>query len=136
MSLDYSNYSILIAEDNYINQKLMRKLLQKLGYNCDIVDDGAKVVELLKEKQFDVILMDIQMPVMDGYEATRLIRETEKYRGTYTPIVAVTAFAMERDRKNAFEVGMDDFLPKPFSKSDFYFVIEKHIRTKDQAIGS
>ena len=114
----------------------MRKLLQKLGYNCDIVDDGAKVVELLKEKQFDVILMDIQMPVMDGYEATRLIRETEKYRGTYTPIVAVTAFAMERDRKNAFEVGMDDFLPKPFSKSDFYFVIEKHIRTKDQAIGS
>ena len=114
----------------------MRKLLHKLGYNCDIVDDGAKVVELLKEKQFDIILMDIQMPVMDGYEATRLVRQFEKYKGNYTPIIAVTAFAMERDRQNAFEVGMDDFLPKPFSKSDFYFVIEKHIRSKDQAFGS
>ncbi len=132
MIQDYNNYSVLIAEDNYINQKLMRKLLQKLGYKCDIVDDGAKVVDLLQEKQFDIILMDIQMPVMDGYEATRKIRESEKYNGRHIPIVAVTAFAMERDRQLAYEAGMDDFLPKPFSKNDFYYVIEKHIRSKNR----
>ena len=132
MIQDYNNYSVLIAEDNYINQKLMRKLLQKLGYKCDIVDDGAKVVDLLQEKQFDIILMDIQMPVMDGYEATRKIRESEKYNGRHIPIVDVKAFAMERDSQLAYEAGMDDFLPKPFSKNDFYYVIEKHIRSKNR----
>ncbi|HEX2786867.1 MAG TPA: response regulator [Ignavibacteria bacterium] len=118
---------VLVAEDNYINQKLISKLLLNKGYNITIVDDGQKVLDALENEKFHIILMDIQMPVMDGYQATKLIRAKEITSGKYVPIIAVTAFAMESDRQKCFEIGMDDYISKPFNKDDFYKIIEKHL---------
>jgi CheY-like chemotaxis protein len=118
---------VLVAEDNYINQKLISKLLLNKGYNITIVDDGQKVLDALEKEKFHIILMDIQMPVMDGYQATKLIRAKEITSGKYVPIIAVTAFAMESDRQKCFEIGMDDYISKPFNKDDFYKIIEKHL---------
>lgn len=118
---------VLVAEDNYINQKLISKLLLNKGYNITIVDDGQKVLDTLEKEKFHIILMDIQMPVMDGYQATKLIRAKEITSGKYVPIIAVTAFAMESDRQKCFEIGMDDYISKPFNKDDFYKIIEKHL---------
>jgi two-component system, sensor histidine kinase and response regulator len=120
-------YHILVAEDNLINQKLINKLLLNRGYNTLVVEDGQKAVEALQNKSFDLILMDIQMPIMDGYQATEYIRSVEKLTGQHIPIIAVTAFAMESDKKKCYELGMDDFLAKPFNKHDFYDVIERHL---------
>lgn len=127
MSLDYSRFNILVAEDNYINQKLISKLLSKKGYNSFVVEDGEKVLKALDEKKFDAVLMDIQMPIMDGYQTTSIIREREKESGNHVPIIGITAFAMESDRQKCFEIGMDDYLSKPFDKDDFYDIIEKHV---------
>ena len=127
MTIPYHIYRVLVAEDNYINQKLIKKLLLKKGYNTLIVEDGKKVVDILQNQRYDVILMDIQMPVMDGYQATAWIREREKLTGDHIPIIGITAFAMESDRQKCFAIGMDDYLSKPFHKDDFYDVIEKHL---------
>ena len=128
MALDYSRYNILVAEDNYINQKLLSKLLSKKGYNSFVVEDGEKVLKALEERKFDAVLMDIQMPLMDGYQATTIIRQREKESGgRHVPIIGITAFAMESDRQKCFEIGMDDYLSKPFNKDDFYDIIEKHV---------
>lgn len=118
---------VLVAEDNYINQKLISKLLLNKGYDITIVDDGQKVLDALEKDKYHIILMDIQMPIMDGYQATKLIRAKEITSGKYIPIIAVTAFAMESDRQKCFEIGMDDYISKPFNKDDFYKIIEKHL---------
>lgn len=118
---------VLVAEDNYINQKLISKLLLNKGYNLTIVDDGQKVLDALEKDKYHIVLMDIQMPIMDGYQATKLIRAKEITNGKYIPIIAVTAFAMESDRQKCFEIGMDDYISKPFNKDDFYKIIEKHL---------
>lgn len=131
MTIPYHNYRILVAEDNYINQKLIRKLLNKKGYDTLIVDDGKKAVDLYDQNNYDVILMDIQMPVMDGYQATAYIREKEKLTGDHIPIIGITAFAMESDRQRCFRIGMDDYLSKPFNRDDFYDVIEKHLNLSE-----
>ncbi len=127
MTIPYHNYKVLVAEDNYINQKLIKKLLHKKGYNTLVVEDGKKVIDVLQNQQYDVILMDIQMPIMDGYQATSCIREKERLTGEHIPIIGITAFAMESDRQKCFAIGMDDYLSKPFHKDDFYDVIEKHL---------
>jgi CheY-like chemotaxis protein len=118
---------VLVAEDNYINQKLISKLLINKGYDITIVDDGQKVLDALEKDKYHIVLMDIQMPIMDGYQATKLIRAKEITSGKYIPIIAVTAFAMESDRQKCFEIGMDDYISKPFNKDDFYKIIEKHL---------
>jgi two-component system sensor histidine kinase/response regulator len=127
LTIPYHIYKILVAEDNYINQKLIKKLLHKKGYNTLVVEDGKKVIDVLQNQQYDVILMDIQMPIMDGYQATAYIREKERLTGEHIPIIGITAFAMESDRQKCFAIGMDDYLSKPFHKDDFYDVIEKHL---------
>lgn len=129
-------YHILVAEDNLINQKLINKLLINRGYNTLVVEDGQKAVEALHNKSFDLVLMDIQMPIMDGYQATTYIRNVERLTGEHIPIIAVTAFAMDSDRKKCYELGMDDFLAKPFNKQDFYEVIEKHLLSNRMVSGS
>ena len=127
MTISYQSYRVLVAEDNYINQKLIKKLLVKKGYDTLIVDDGKRAVDVLNDQHYDLILMDIQMPVMDGYQATAFIRNKEKFTGEHIPIIAITAFAMESDKQRCFNIGMDDYLSKPFNKDDFYGVIEKHL---------
>ncbi len=104
---------ILIAEDNKSNQKLALTVLGKAGHNCRMVDDGAQCVAAFQEKTYDLILMDLQMPEMDGLEATRQIRQLEAGSGNRVPIVALTANVMEGDREACEQAGMDDFLSKP-----------------------
>jgi two-component system CheB/CheR fusion protein len=101
---------ILVAEDNHINRLVLRTLLEKLGYTAETVLNGEEAVDALTKRTYDLVLMDCEMPVMDGYEATRQIREGSSSR---VPIIAVTAHAMSGDRDRCIQSGMDDFISKP-----------------------
>jgi signal transduction histidine kinase/ligand-binding sensor domain-containing protein/CheY-like chemotaxis protein len=115
---------ILLAEDNLVNQKIGKGLLVKRGHSVVIAKDGKEAVSFLAREAFDIVLMDIQMPVMDGLEATRLIRESEKQTGKHLPIVAVTAHAVEGYRTQCVEVGMDAFLSKPLVPDLLFETVE------------
>lgn len=104
---------ILLAEDNIINQKLANKVFEKMGYKIDTVNNGLEAVTFVSQKQYDIIFMDIQMPEMDGIEATKKI--IELYGENRPKIVALTANAMQGDKEKYFEAGMDDYIPKPFT---------------------
>jgi CheY-like chemotaxis protein len=107
---------VLLAEDNAVNQKVAMFMLAKFGCKGTTAVNGAKAVEAWREGSFDLILMDCQMPEMDGFQATRTIRESEE-PGTHIPIVAVTANAMEGDRERCLAAGMDDYVAKPLTKA-------------------
>ncbi len=119
--------NILVAEDNMVNQRLVKELLVRKNYDVTIVENGLKIFDVLENIKFDVILMDIQMPIMDGLEATSIIREIEKGTGKHIPIIGITAYAVKADREKCLSVGMDDYMSKPFVKEEFYNMIEKHI---------
>ena len=104
---------VLLAEDHEVNQKLAIKQLQKLGYDAVAVADGQEAIDRIAREHFDVVLMDCQMPVVDGFEATRLIRRRETQTGAHIPIIAMTANAMEGDRETCLAAGMDDYIAKP-----------------------
>ena len=115
---------VLLAEDNPVNQKLALKLLERQGWKVTVASDGREAVERAKEENFDLILMDVQMPEMDGLEATRAIREWERDKGRHTPIVALTAHAFEEDRRRCLEAGMDAYLSKPIKVQELFKTIE------------
>jgi len=110
---------ILLAEDNEANQFLIKAITKSKDWDITVVDDGDQAVEQFKKDKFDLVLMDVQMPVMNGYEATKLIREFEVEKGTHTPIIALTAYAMKSDRDLCLEAGMDDYISKPFKRQQF-----------------
>ncbi|MCL2072987.1 MAG: response regulator [Marinilabiliaceae bacterium] len=111
--------SLLLVEDNVLNQKLIFLNLKKSGFDIDIARNGTEAVERVKEKEYSLILMDIMMPIMDGYEATRLIREIEKKSGRRSRIVGLTANTYDADKHRCLEAGMDAFLTKPFDLEIF-----------------
>jgi signal transduction histidine kinase/CheY-like chemotaxis protein len=124
---------VLLAEDNEINQELAIELLQRVGMQVTVARDGRIALELLKAHTFDVVLMDCQMPGMDGYEATRRIRQTPQWQGL--PIIAMTANAMLGDREKALAAGMNDHVAKPIDVEDLYRVLARWARpeTPDNA---
>ncbi len=103
---------VLVAEDNVVNQKIVLKILSKLGHSADAVANGLEAVQANQRMAYDMILMDCQMPDMDGYQATAEIRKLESKEG-HVPIIALTANAMAGDREKCLDAGMDDFLTKP-----------------------
>ncbi len=119
---------ILIAEDNLINQKVLQALIDTSAFAMTIAENGEEVVALYKAESFDIVLMDISMPLMDGMQATALIRAFELETGKdRTPIIALTAHAMAGDRERFIEAGMDDYLSKPLDKQSLANVLEKWV---------
>jgi CheY-like chemotaxis protein len=116
---------VLIAEDNPVNQRLVARLLEKMGHTVMLAADGRKACELVQAESFDLILMDMQMPTMDGVEATRNIRSFEAGTGRHIPILALTANAFEEDRNVCLQAGMDGFLAKPISTATLRAEIER-----------
>jgi two-component system sensor histidine kinase/response regulator len=127
--------SVLIAEDNAVNQKLAIAMLQKLGHHATLAGDGAEAVEKWKANKFDLILMDVQMPEVDGFEATRRIRAEELAVGGSIPIIAMTAHAMTGDRERCMESGMDDYISKPVRLEALAKTIARVIGTR-QAVAT
>lgn len=119
---------VLLAEDNAVNQKVALRMLEKLGVETTLAKDGETAARAAMECSFDVILMDCQMPIMDGYQATEAIRKQEKLLGSHVPIIALTANAMQGDRENCVAAGMDDYLPKPVRASELEGMLEKWCR--------
>ena len=118
-------------DDNLVNQKLSAKFLQKLGCEVSIVDNGKKAVEEVKGKTFDIVFMDCQMPIMDGYEATRTIRSLEDTGRSHVPIVAMTANAMAGDRERCLAAGMNDYITKPFKLADFKGMLSQWLNDEE-----
>jgi len=119
---------ILLAEDNRINQKVALKMLNKIGFRADAVTNGQDAIDALKKTDYDLVLMDCQMPGMDGYDATKLIREPNSgIKNNNVPIIAMTAHAMKGDKDKCLAMGMNDYLPKPVKPKMLADMLEKWI---------
>ena len=119
-----STRRVLLAEDSPVNQALIIRLLEKRGHHVALARNGREAVEAFAPGRFDVVLMDVEMPVLDGFDATRAIRAAERASGTHVPIVAMTAHAMKGDREKCLAAGMDDYLTKPARAEDLYAAVE------------
>jgi CheY-like chemotaxis protein len=118
---------VLVAEDNQINQKVAVKMLERLGYRADVAADGLEAIEALSNISYAAVLMDVQMPEMGGYEATAEIRRREEGQGRRTPIIAMTANAMQGDREKALSAGMDGYVPKPVKLEDLEATLKRWV---------
>lgn len=134
----YRRGDILVAEDERVNQQLLRAMLDGLGYRVTMTNNGSEALEAAAQNRFDLVLMDCQMPVMDGYEATRIIREQEAQRSpplagqasARLPIVALTADALKGDRERCLASGFDDYLSKPYTRQQLRDVIQRWLQRK------
>ena len=117
---------ILIVEDDATLQRLLATILARQGIDCTLAKNGKSAVEAWEREDFDFIFMDVQMPVMDGLEAARTIREKERTRGGHVMIIGVTAFAMDTEQKMCLEAGMDDVVTKPVDLEVLFRLVKKH----------
>jgi signal transduction histidine kinase/CheY-like chemotaxis protein len=127
---DKHGAQVLLAEDNLVNQTLVVRLLEKRGYTVKVVGDGRSAVEAHESGQFDIVLMDVQMPSMDGFEATAAIRAKEKLTGANIPIIALTAHALKGDKEQCISAGMDGYVSKPIRALELISMIERLLANK------
>lgn len=121
---------LLIAEDDLISGMVMEKFALRRGWKVTIARNGKEAIDLFHHSSFDAILMDVQMPIMDGYTATGIIRQRETHKSTRTPIIAMTAFALKGDKEKCLAAGMDDFISKPVDINEFYKTVERRTSNK------
>jgi len=126
---------ILMAEDNYINQQMTVRMLEKEGHGVTVAEDGQKALDLLETDVFDLVLMDVQMPVMDGLSATEFIRQKEASTGGHIPIIAMTAYAMKEDRERCLGAGMDDYISKPIDPKKLMSLLAKWSGNRESIAG-
>ncbi|WP_439182112.1 response regulator [Carboxylicivirga taeanensis] len=117
--------SVLLVEDNVLNQKLIFLNLSKYGFKIDIANHGKEALEKLNHSQYDLVLMDLMMPIMDGLETTIAIREREKNSNDHLPIVGLTANTYDADREKCLSYGMDEYMAKPFDLHEFFRNLKK-----------
>ena len=123
------NSKILLAEDNVINQEVTVDMLETMGHTVEIANNGEEAVKMSQKKDYDIVLMDCQMPLLDGYEATKAIRLMERRSHTRHCIIALTGNGLLGDREKCLDAGMSDFLSKPFSYEQLKSIIIKHHRS-------
>ena len=123
---------VLLAEDNPTTQSLISILMQQMGLDLAIVDNGQAAIDYLADKQVDLILMDCQMPILDGFKATARLRA----QGVTTPVVALTAYARTEDEEQCLDAGMNDFLSKPFRQNDLREVLSRWLGAEALSFGS
>jgi two-component system, sensor histidine kinase and response regulator len=126
-----SKLRVLLAEDNAVNRALATRLLEKRGHSVEIACDGKQALLATEKEELDVILMDIQMPEMDGFEATAAIRRQEASSGKHVPIIALTAHALKEDREQCLSSGMDAYLSKPIRATELLATIENVLENKE-----
>jgi CheY-like chemotaxis protein len=128
--------NILVTEDNPVNQRLATRLLEKRGHRVTVACNGRKAVEALEAGAFDLVFMDVQMPEMDGLEATAAIRRKEAATGKHQPIIALTAHAMKRDQERCIAAGMDGYLTKPIRPQELDVVLERYLALRNKPAAS
>ncbi len=124
----FSDTNILVVDDYYVNQELTKDMLELLGCTVDIASNGLEAIEMYKKNKYALIFMDIQMPEMDGFAATKIIRASEE--NFHIPIIAITAGALAEDRAKCLNVGMDDYISKPIKGENLKTVLEKFVKQK------
>ena len=117
--------TVLVVDDNIVNQKVATYHLESKGHRVEVAENGRQALELIDGGGFDLVLMDVQMPVMDGIEAAREIRRLEKSNGSHIPIIATTARALKGDSEECLEAGMDDYISKPIQSDQLFAVIAR-----------
>lgn len=131
-TVDGKGVRVLLVDDNEINQQVGQEILQHMGLQVDIASNGLEALKALEEIAYDLVFMDVQMPVMDGYEATRRIRSNSRW--SHLPVIAITAHALNTDREKSFQAGMDDQVNKPINPDELFNVISKYIKNGNRAI--
>lgn len=116
---------LLIVEDDEVSRMVIEKLASRKGWQVILAENGKEAVDAYRKLRFDAISMDVQIPILDGYKATGVIRQIESQNGIHTPIFAMTAHALNRDREKCLESGMDDYLSKPIDADKFYAMVER-----------
>lgn len=130
VSLPVEGRRLLVVEDNVVNQQVARGRLEKMGYEVAVAENGAAALDLLQRETFDLIFMDCQMPVLDGYQTTRRIRQDPGHPAASTPIIAMTAHALAGDREQCLKAGMDDYVAKPFKTEELRVILERWLKQK------
>jgi CheY-like chemotaxis protein len=128
-------FRILLAEDNLVNQRLAVGLLEKMGHRVTVAQNGREALDLLQDRDFDLVLMDVQMPEMDGFAATKELRKREQGQQRHIPVIAMTAHAMKGDRETCIAAGMDGYIAKPINRADLQQVIQEAVRVSEAMSG-